>query len=70
MAVCLIVSGQQIDQTNNRYRGDDILEKRDVSTDGPDLINKNDIWSLENAEISGKAFNQEYTTMGHRTKRI
>ncbi|MBR0166921.1 MAG: hypothetical protein IJQ13_08605 [Prevotella sp.] len=62
MAICTTIHGQQINQSNNSYRGDDILEKRDVSTDGPDLINKNDIWSLENAEISGKAFNQEYTT--------
>lgn len=62
MAISTTIYGQQINQSNNSYRGDDIMEKRDVSTDVPDLINKNDIWSLENAEISGKAFNQEYTT--------
>jgi len=30
MAVCLTISGQQINQSNNLYRGNDVLEKEQV----------------------------------------
>ena len=30
-AVCLSISGQQISQSNNRYRGNDALEKKQVT---------------------------------------
>ena len=31
MAVCLTISGQQINQSDNRYRSYDVLEKKQVS---------------------------------------
>jgi hypothetical protein len=30
---CLNISGQQINQSNNRYRGNDVLEKEQVTED-------------------------------------
>ena len=37
MVVCLTMSGQQIDQSNNRYRSYDVLEKKQVSVKGFDM---------------------------------
>ena len=38
--VCLSMSGQQISQSNNRYRGNDALEKKQVTVKGFDLNSK------------------------------
>ena len=37
MAVCLTISGQQINQSDNRYRSYDVLEKKQVSVKGFDM---------------------------------
>lgn len=37
MVVCLTMSGQQIDQSNNRYRSYDVLEKKQVTIKGFDM---------------------------------
>jgi hypothetical protein len=42
----LSISGQQISQSNNRYRGNDVLEKKQVTVKGFDLNSKNSVWSL------------------------
>lgn len=59
--VCLSISGQQISQSNNRYRGNDALEKKQVTVKGFDLNSKNSVWSLEDAEFSKATCKAEYT---------
>ena len=59
MAVCTTIHGQQINQSNNRYRSYDVLEKKQVSVKGFDLNSKNGIWSLEDAELSVNSYNAE-----------
>ena len=61
MAVCTTIHGQQINQSNNRYRSYDVLEKKQVSVKGFDLNSKNGVWSLEDAELSEDTYNAEYT---------
>ena len=61
--VCLSMSGQQISQSNNCYRGNDALEKKQVTLKGFDLNSKNGVWSLEDAEISKATSTTEYTTL-------
>ena len=60
-AVCLSISGQQISQSNNRYRGNDMLEKKQVTLKDFDLNRKNGVWSLEDAEFSKATCKVEYT---------
>ena len=62
MAVCTTVHGQQINQSNNRYRSYDVLEKKQVSVKGFDLNSKKCVWSLEDAELSENSYNAEYST--------
>lgn len=62
MAVYQTISGQQIDQSNNRYRNCDVLEKNLVTVIGFDLNSKKGIWSLEDAELSEGTFNAKYST--------
>ncbi len=62
MAVCLTISGQQINQSNNRYRGNDVLEKKQIVVKGFGLNDAKGVWSLEEAEISEGSFDAEYTT--------
>lgn len=61
-AVCITTSGQQINQTNNRYRGNDVLEKKLVKVQGFDLNSKRGVWSLEEAKLSEETYNAEYST--------
>ena len=61
--VCLSMSGQQISQSNNRYRGNDALEKKQITVKGFDLNNKDGVWSLEDAEFSKATSTTEYTTL-------
>ena len=61
-SVCLTISGQQISQSNNRYRGNDALEKKQVTVKGFDLNSKNSVWNLEDAELSKATYQAEYTT--------
>lgn len=63
-AICLKISGQQINQSSNHYRNGDMLEKRQVKVEGFDLNSKNGVWSLEDAELSKKSFSTEYTAEG------
>ncbi len=44
VAVCTTMSGQQINQSDNRYRSYDVLEKKQVTVKGFDLNNKNGKW--------------------------
>ena len=37
MAVCTTIHGQQINQSNNRYRSYDVLEKKQVTVKGFDM---------------------------------
>lgn len=62
MAVCLTISGQQISQSNNRYRGNDVLEKKQITVKGFSLSNTKGVWNLEEAELSEESYNTEYTT--------
>ena len=48
---CLNISGQQINQSNNRYRGNDVLEKKQVNVQGFDLNSNKGVWSLEEAKL-------------------
>ena len=59
---CLTSSGQQINQPTNLYRGGDVLEKKQVIVNGFSLNGNNGVWSLEDADISKKAYSTEYTT--------
>ena len=56
------ISGQQISQSNNRYRRNDLLEKKQVTVKGFDLNNKHGVWSLEDSELSKATYQAEYTT--------
>ena len=62
MAVCTTMSGQQINQSDNRYRSYDVLEKKQVSVKGFDLNSKKCVWSLEDAELSEGTYKAEYST--------
>lgn len=61
-AFCLTSSGQQISQSTNHNRGGDILEKKQVVFEGFGLNGANSVWSLEEADISKKTYQTEYTT--------
>ena len=65
LIVCLTTSGQQVSKHTNSYRGNDMLEKRQVLSRGLELSNKNSkgIWSLEDAEIAKKSSVAEYTAL-------
>lgn len=60
-AFCLTSSGQQISQSTNHNRGGDILEKKQVVFEGFCLNGANSVWSLEEADISKKTYQTEYT---------
>ena len=62
MVFCLAISGQQINQSNNRYRNYDVLEKKQVTVKGFDLNSKKCVWSLEDAELSEGTYKAEYST--------
>lgn len=62
LSICLTISGQQINQSNNRYRGNDVLEKKQVTVKGFSLSDTEDVWSLEEAELSEESYDAEYTT--------
>ena len=62
VAVCLTLFGQQINQSNNRYRGNDVLEKKQITVKGFNLSDTKSVWSLEEAELSEGSFDAEYTT--------
>jgi hypothetical protein len=62
MAVCASIYGQQINLSNNRYRGNDVLEKKQVTVKGFSLSDTKGVWSLEEAELSEESYNAEYST--------
>ena len=62
MTVCSTIYGQQINQSNNCYRGNDLLEKKQVAVQGFDLNSKKGVWSLEEAKLSEESYNAEYST--------
>ena len=62
IAVYTNIRGQQINQSNNRYRSYDVLEKKQVTIKGFDLNSKNGVWSLEDAELSEGTYNAEFST--------
>lgn len=61
-AVCLTISGQQISQSNNCYRTNDALKRKQVKVKGFDLNSKNSVWSLEDVEFQKATYQAEYTT--------
>ena len=62
LSVCLTICGQTISQPNNRYRGSDVLEKKQVTVKGFCLSDTKGVWNLEEAELSEESYNTEYTT--------
>ena len=62
MAVYTTIRGQQIKQSDNRYRSYDVLEKKQVTIKGFDLNSKNGVWCLEDAELSEGTYNAEFST--------
>ena len=58
----MTINGQQISQPNNRYRGNDVLEKKQVTMNGFSLGNTKGEWNLEEAKLSEETYNAEYTT--------
>ena len=54
--VCLNINGQQISQPNNRYRCNDVLEKKQVTVQGFDLNSNKGVWSLEEAKLSDDSY--------------
>lgn len=61
-AVCLTINAQQICQPNNRYRGNDVLEKKQVTVKGFSLSDTKGVWNLEEAELSEESYDAEYST--------
>ncbi len=62
LVVCLTISGQQINQSTNYYRRGDMVEKKQVTVKGFSLKGNNDVWSLEDADISKETCQTEYIT--------
>ena len=62
LIVCLTISGQTISQSNNRYRGSDVLEKKQIVVKGFSLNDTKGVWSLEEAELSEESYDAEYST--------
>lgn len=62
LIVCLTISGQTISQSNNRYRGSDVLEKKQIVLKGFSLNDTKGVWSLEEAELSEESYDAEYST--------
>lgn len=62
MAISTTIHGQQIDQPTNRYRGNDVLEKKQVIVNGFSLGNTKGVWNLEKVKLSEETYNAEYTT--------
>ena len=62
LLVCQTISGQQISQSNNRYRGSDMLEKKQIEVKDFGLSDTKSVWSLEEVELSEGSFDAEYTT--------
>lgn len=58
----MTICGQTINQSNNCYRGSDVLEKKQIVVKGFGLNDAKGVWSLEEAEISEGSFDAEYTT--------
>ena len=59
---CQTISGQQLNQQTNHYRSGDMLEKKQVAVKDFCLNANNGVWSLEDADISKKSYQTEYTT--------
>ena len=62
LSVCITLCGQTISESNNRYRGNDVLEKKQITVKGFSLSNTKGVWSLEEAELSEESYNAEYST--------
>ena len=62
LSVCLTICGQTISQPNNRYRGSDVLEKKQVTVKGFCLSDTKGVWNLEEAELSEESYDAEYST--------
>ena len=54
--ICLNINGQQINQSNNCYRGNDVLEKKQVTAQSFDLNSNKGVWSLEEAKLSEDSY--------------
>lgn len=60
--VSLTINGLQINYSSNYYRYGDMLEKKQVAVKDFCLNANNGVWSLEDADISKKSYQTEYTT--------
>ena len=58
----MTICGQTINQSNNCYRGSDVLEKKQIVVKGLSLNDTKGVWSLEEAELSEDTYNAEYST--------
>lgn len=58
----MTICGQTINQSNNCYRGSDVLEKKQIVVKGLSLNDTKGVWSLEEAELSEGSYDAEYTT--------
>ena len=61
-SICMTICGQTINQSNNCYRGSDVLEKKQVTVKDFDLNSKKGVWNLEDAEFCEGTYNAEYST--------
>ena len=58
----MTICGQTINQSNNCYRGSDVLEKKQIEVKGFSLNDTKGVWNLEEAELSEGSYDAEYTT--------
>ena len=61
-SICMTICGQTINQSNNCYRGSDVLEKKQIEVKGFSLNDTKGVWNLEEAELSEGSYDAEYTT--------
>lgn len=62
LVICQTISGQQLNQQTNHYRSGDMLEKKQVAVKDFCLNANSGVWSLEDADISKKSYQTEFTT--------
>lgn len=65
-SICMTICGQTINQSNNCYRGSDVLEKKQIVVKGLSLNDTKGVWSLEEAELSDGSENRPLTHSMYR----
>ena len=69
LLICQTTSGQQISLSNNRYRGNDVLEKKQIEAKGFSLNDTKGVWSLEEAELSEESYDTVSQSVRHFVSR-